>query len=68
MINYDKWINSLPKTHSKIDEKNNQLDHDRWVGTIPKMGTIPKKSLHLSMNASFLQYWHSSTTCSKYPR
>jgi len=44
MINYDKWINSLPKTHSKIDEKNNQLDHDRWVGTIPKMQTIPKKS------------------------
>ena len=36
MINQDKWINSLPKTNIKFNEEENQVDHSRWVNTIPK--------------------------------
>ena len=36
MINQDKWIDSLPKTNIKFNEDLNQLDHYRWVNTIPK--------------------------------
>ena len=39
MINQDKWIDSLPKTNIKFNEDPNQLDHDRWVNTIPKKKT-----------------------------
>ena len=39
MINQDKWIDSLPKTNIKFNEDPNQLDHYRWVNTIPKKKT-----------------------------
>ena len=39
MINQDKWIDSLPKTNIKFNEDPNQLDHCRWVNTIPKKKT-----------------------------
>ena len=39
MINQDKWIDSLPKTNIKFNEDPNQLDHSRWVNTIPKKET-----------------------------
>ena len=39
MINQDKWIDSLPKTNIKFNEDLNQLDHYRWVNTIPKKKT-----------------------------
>jgi len=39
MINQDKWIDSLPKTNIKFNENPNQLDHYRWVNTIPKKKT-----------------------------
>ena len=36
MINQDKWIKSLPKINIKFNEEKNQVDHYRWVNTIPK--------------------------------
>ena len=35
MINQDKWIDSIPKTIIKFNEEGNQVDHYRWVNTIP---------------------------------
>ncbi len=39
MINQDKWVDSLPNANIKFNEKTNQLDHYRWVNTIPKKET-----------------------------
>ena len=39
MINQDKWIDSLLKTNIKFNEETNQIDHYRWVNTIPKKET-----------------------------
>ena len=39
MINQDKWIDSLHKTNIKFNEETNQIDHYRWVNTIPKKET-----------------------------
>ena len=39
MINQDRWISSLPKMHSKLIGKENQLDHDKWTNTISKKNT-----------------------------
>ena len=39
MINQDKWIDSIPKTIIKVNEEGNQVDHYRWVNTIPKKDT-----------------------------
>ena len=39
MINQDKWVDSLPNKNIKLNEKTNQLDHYRWVNTIPKKET-----------------------------
>ena len=54
MINQDKWINSIPKTVVKFNEEENQVDHYRWVNTIPKKEThnVVKKysSIRKTMN------------------
>ena len=39
MINQDKWIKSLPKMNIKFNEEKNQVDHYRWVNTIPQKNT-----------------------------
>ena len=39
MINQDKWIKSLPKMNIKFNEEKNQVDHYRWVSTIPQKNT-----------------------------
>ena len=36
MINQDKWISSLPNINTESRKIANQLDHDRWMKTIPK--------------------------------
>jgi len=36
MINKDKWIGSLPGKNTRFSNTINQLDHDRWIKTIPK--------------------------------
>ena len=35
MINKDKWIGSLPGKNTRSDNTINQLDHDKWIKTIP---------------------------------
>ena len=35
MINQDKWIDSLPKLNLKSNKTTNQLDHEKWLNTIP---------------------------------
>ena len=35
MINQDKWINSLPKLNLEYNKTTNQLDHEKWLNTIP---------------------------------
>ena len=39
MINQDKWIDSLLKTNIKFNEETNQIDHYRWINTVPKKRT-----------------------------
>ena len=39
MINQAKWIKSLPKINIKFNEETNQVDHYRWVNTIPQKNT-----------------------------
>ena len=39
MINQHKWIKSLPKVNIKFNEETNQVDHYRWVNTIPQKNT-----------------------------
>ena len=36
MINKDKQIGSLPGKNTKFNNTINQLDHDKWIKTIPK--------------------------------
>jgi hypothetical protein len=35
MINQDKWIDSLPKLNLEYSKTANQLDHEKWLNTIP---------------------------------
>ena len=39
MINQDKWLDSISKTIIKFNEEENQVDHYRWVNTIPQKNT-----------------------------
>ena len=36
MINDDKWISSLPNRSLKSNEASIQIDHNKWMNTIPK--------------------------------
>ena len=36
MINQEKWIGSLPNINVESRKVANQLDHERWMQTIPK--------------------------------
>ncbi len=40
MINNDKWLNSLPNVKVKGDDESFQIDHNKWVNTIPKKNTF----------------------------
>ena len=39
MINQDKWLDSISKTIIKYNKEENQVDHYRWVNTIPQKNT-----------------------------
>ena len=39
MINQNKWIGSLPKINTKFDQTINQVDHEKWINTIPRKKT-----------------------------
>ena len=45
MINHDKWLESLKTQKTKIDNSINQLDHDKWINTIPQKNPIKEYSL-----------------------
>ena len=51
MINQGRWIDSLPNSNSKFTNKTNELDHHRWINTIPnrQANTIPKKNTYNSV-------------------
>ena len=51
MINQSRGISSLPKIKTKFSETTNQLDHDRWINTVPNrlINTIPKKNTYNSV-------------------
>ena len=49
MINRNKWISSLPNINTEFGKITNQLDHDRWINTIPKKNTCPKKNTYSSV-------------------
>ena len=36
MINNDRWLNSLPNVNLKHNQESLQIDHNKWVNTIPK--------------------------------
>ena len=49
MINKDKWIGSLPGKNTRFSNTINQLDHDKWIKTIPKRkshNSVQKYSLN----------------------
>ena len=54
MINQDKWINSIPKTIIKFNEEENQVDHYRWVNTIPKKNTYNAVRKYSAVRKYFL--------------
>ena len=48
MINQQKWINSLLKTNIKFNEEEDQVDHSRWVNTIPQKNTYNRATTYNS--------------------
>ena len=54
MINQDKWIDSLHKTNIKFNEETNQIDHDKWINTIPKKKTYSVVSKYTLMTVLFV--------------
>ena len=40
MINDDKWISSLPNRSLKANEESMQIDHNKWMNTIPKKNSF----------------------------
>ena len=54
MINQHKWIKSLPKTIIKFNKEENQVDHYRWVNTIPKKNTYNAVRKYSAVRKYFL--------------
>jgi len=54
MINNDKWIESLPKVNSKLNEDTTKADHYRWINTIPKQDTYSDVKKYSSMIILFI--------------
>ena len=49
MINNDKWIKSIPNIKSKYNQESLQIDHKKWINTIPTIPTIPKRDTYNSV-------------------
>lgn len=54
MINKDKWLDSISKTIIKFNEEENQVDHYRWVNTIPKKNTYNAVRKYSAVRKYFL--------------
>ncbi len=58
MMDNNKWINSLPRTHQKKNFVKNKLDPEIWVNTLPKTDILPQ----IEKNNSFRKYTLIATT------
>jgi len=58
MMDNNKWINSLPRTHQKKNFVKNKLDPEIWVNTLPKTDILPQ----IKKNNSFRKYALIATT------
>ena len=58
MMDNNKWINSLPRTHQKKNFVKNKLDPEIWVNTLPKTDILPQ----MKKNNSFRKYALIATT------
>ena len=54
MINQDKWLDSISKTIIKFNKEENQVDHYRWVNTIPKKNTYNAVRKYSAVRKYFL--------------
>ena len=54
MINQDKWLDSISKTIIKFNVEENQVDHYRWVNTIPKKNTYNAVRKYSAVRKYFL--------------
>ena len=54
MINQGKWIKSLPNKNIKFNEETKQIDHDKWINTIPKKKTYSVVSKYTLMTVLFV--------------
>ena len=54
MINNDRWVNSLPNVNSKHNQESLQIDHNKWVDTIPKKKTYNSVKKYSLMTAIFV--------------
>ena len=54
MINNDKWINSLHNVKVKVDEESFQIDHDKWVNTIPRKNKFNSVKKYTFMTIIFV--------------
>ena len=54
MINENKWISSLPKTHVELHTTKNQINHSRWINTISKKNTYNVVGKYTFMTVLFV--------------
>jgi len=51
MIDHQRWINTIPKNNSSLNEKKSSIDGERWVNTLPK-----KKKFNSIRNYSLMSF------------
>ena len=54
MINDDKWISSLPNRSLKANEESMQIDHNKWMNTIPKKNSFNSVKKYSIMTILFV--------------
>jgi len=54
MINNDRWVNSLPNVNSKHNQESLQIDHNKWINTIPKKKTYNSVKKYSLMTTIFV--------------
>ena len=58
MMDNNKWVDSLPRSHQKKNFVKNKLDPEIWVNTLPKTDILPQ----IKKNNSFRKYALIATT------
>ena len=54
MINNDKWLKSLPNNNPNQNNESMQLDHEKWINTIPKKNTYNSVKKYSFMTIIFI--------------